>query len=302
MPASSCRTSGLFSYDNFENWMYLPSFTSDNTPWFFNGMRLQSLHERQAQDRAVAHQRLADYGKFNEMPGFGAQISGVRPSGSPFSRTTTWGWDAQDIPGLSRWHSDNSVQFSYYHNPKGFVSRVAGSYTFDIGGEFGDGVAFGGRSQEGHCSVPSLCGALHQRNDVPPGVVRRQLRHYRRRGLHVESEPLPGVGADRQCVGHPPAREHPGHPVHPADERLRHEPRHAFPNAWDYEFGFQYMPIEQFTFDMEFNHRQADTPYFSGHGGVTSPDGYITTTAPAGWRADLVKDDNRLIAAWLVRF
>ncbi len=31
---------GLFSYDNFENWMYLPSFTSD-TPWFFNGLRLQ---------------------------------------------------------------------------------------------------------------------------------------------------------------------------------------------------------------------------------------------------------------------
>ena len=73
-------------------------------------------------------------------------------------------------------------------------------------------------------------------------------------------------------------------------------------NACDYEFGFQYMPVEQFTFDLEFNHRQADTPYFAGHGGVTSPDGYITTTAPPGWRADLVKADNRLIAAWLVRF
>jgi hypothetical protein len=28
-------------------------------------------------------------------------------------------------------------------------------------------------------------------------------------------------------------------------------------NAWDYEFGFQYMRIEQFTFDLEWNHRQA---------------------------------------------
>ncbi len=27
---------GLFSYDNFENWMYLPSFTSDNTPLVFS--------------------------------------------------------------------------------------------------------------------------------------------------------------------------------------------------------------------------------------------------------------------------
>jgi hypothetical protein len=32
---------GLFSYNNFENWAYQPSYTSDNTPWFFNGARLQ---------------------------------------------------------------------------------------------------------------------------------------------------------------------------------------------------------------------------------------------------------------------
>ncbi len=32
---------GLFSYDNFENWNYLASYTSDMTPWFFNGVRIQ---------------------------------------------------------------------------------------------------------------------------------------------------------------------------------------------------------------------------------------------------------------------
>jgi len=32
---------GLFSYAAFENWAYQPSYTSDNTPWFFNGIRLQ---------------------------------------------------------------------------------------------------------------------------------------------------------------------------------------------------------------------------------------------------------------------
>ncbi|HZU83467.1 MAG TPA: hypothetical protein VE987_11145, partial [Polyangiaceae bacterium] len=73
-------------------------------------------------------------------------------------------------------------------------------------------------------------------------------------------------------------------------------------NAWDYGFGFQYMPIEQFTFDLEWNHREADVPYFAGHGGVTSQDGYITTPTPPGWRPDLVKSEDRLIAAWLVRF
>lgn len=32
---------GLFSYYNFDNWAYQPSFVSSNTPWFFNGVRIQ---------------------------------------------------------------------------------------------------------------------------------------------------------------------------------------------------------------------------------------------------------------------
>src|ERR1700744_599991 len=32
---------GLFSYYNFDNWTYQPSFVSSNTPWFFNGVRVQ---------------------------------------------------------------------------------------------------------------------------------------------------------------------------------------------------------------------------------------------------------------------
>ncbi len=34
---------GLLSYNNFENWNYQPSFTSDNTPWFFTGLRIQTF-------------------------------------------------------------------------------------------------------------------------------------------------------------------------------------------------------------------------------------------------------------------
>jgi hypothetical protein len=32
---------GLFSFYNFDNWAYQPSFVSSNTPWFFNGVRGQ---------------------------------------------------------------------------------------------------------------------------------------------------------------------------------------------------------------------------------------------------------------------
>ncbi len=32
---------GLWSYYNFDNWTYQPSYVSSNTPWFFNGVRVQ---------------------------------------------------------------------------------------------------------------------------------------------------------------------------------------------------------------------------------------------------------------------
>ena len=73
-------------------------------------------------------------------------------------------------------------------------------------------------------------------------------------------------------------------------------------DAFDYETGIQYMPDEITTWDLEVNHRQASVPYFAGHGGVTSPDGYQSTTSPSGWRPDLEKGDTRVILALLVRF
>jgi hypothetical protein len=73
-------------------------------------------------------------------------------------------------------------------------------------------------------------------------------------------------------------------------------------DAFDYAAGFQFMPWEQVTYDIEFSERQSSVPYFAGHGGVTSPDGYMTTPTPAGWRPDLVTSDLRIILAMLVRF
>ena len=54
--------------------MYLPSFTSDNTPWFFNGMRLQIFPSDKLKIEPWLINGWQTYGKFNEMPGFGAQI------------------------------------------------------------------------------------------------------------------------------------------------------------------------------------------------------------------------------------
>ncbi len=43
----------------FDNWAYQPSYVSSNTPWFFNGVRVQWYPDGQVEDRTVVHQRLA---------------------------------------------------------------------------------------------------------------------------------------------------------------------------------------------------------------------------------------------------
>ncbi len=293
---------GLFSYDAFENWMYLPSFTSDNTPWFFNGLRLQIFPTETLKIEPWLINGWQTYGKFNEMPGFGAQILFRPTEWLSMLSNDYWGWDAQDTPGLNRWHSDNSVTVSYYHNPGGVITRLAGSFTFDIGGEFGDGTSFSGNGTEGHCTTATPCAAR-----FISGMT------YQRAWFGDNFAITAGGGfmsnPSRYLVLAPTGNAS-GVPQPESTQGIQYvPPTNGYDmnlgthfNAWDYEFGFQYMPIEQFTFDLEWNHRQADTPYFAGHGGVTSPDGYITTKTPPGWRADLVKTDNRLIAAWLVRF
>ena len=89
--------------------------------------------------------------------------------------------------------------------------------------------------------------------------------------------------------------------VQPATDPFPLLPGYGF-DAFDYETGFQYMPDEHTTWDVEINHRQADVPYFAGHGGVSGPDGYTNTTTPRGWASDLIKGDTRIILALLVRF
>jgi hypothetical protein len=51
----------------------------------------------------------------------------------------------------------------------------------------------------------------------------------------------------------------------------------------------------------DFVHRAVNVPYFAGHGGVTSPDGYTTTAVPNGWTPDLRKSETHLIASMLFR-
>jgi hypothetical protein len=80
-------------------------------------------------------------------------------------------------------------------------------------------------------------------------------------------------------------------------------PRDSY-QAWDLQLTADYLPKPFLTFRAEFNHRAANVPYFTGRGGVTPPGGNTgTPSIPVdGWSPDLVKSENRLTFAMLLKY
>ena len=109
---------GLFSYYNFDNWAYQPSYVSSNTPWFFNGMRVQIYLSEHLKIEPWLINGWQSYGRFNSRPGVGGQIL-WRPNGwfSFVGNSTHWERMHWDIPGRVRYHTDDSIQVKYYQNP-----------------------------------------------------------------------------------------------------------------------------------------------------------------------------------------
>src|SRR5579872_1017843 len=284
---------GLFSYDNYENWMYLPSFTSDNTPWFFNGIRIQVFVTDRLKIEPWIINGWQTYGKFNSMPGFGAQTLWRPVEYLSFISNDYLGWDAQDLPGRTRFHSDNSFQARYFQDTSAkYLTRAAFSITADIGFESGDGVTpFGGKGTEGNCTKATPC-----TQHFLSAMAYHRLWFGDQWAWTLGGGVMNNPG--RYLVLAPTGNASPVGIVQPLGTAPATQPFDLNAgtkfNAWDYETGVQWMPTEQLTVDVEWNHRQADTPYFAGHGGVTSPDGYVTTPSPTGWRPDLVKADSRI--------
>ena len=173
---------GLFSYTQYENWGYQASFTSDNTPWFFNGARLQIFPTDRLKVELWLINGWQTYGKFNELPGVGYQI---RFAPREWLNTVFNGYvgtDTQDHPGRVRFHSDNSLLLRYYNHPRSKgVSRGAIAVTFDIGFEQGDGVgAFYGQSKSSNSAPDLNCtNANPCQQDFVSGMAYNNLWFYR---------------------------------------------------------------------------------------------------------------------------
>ncbi|MGL2967048.1 outer membrane beta-barrel protein [Flavobacterium sp. XGLA_31] len=284
---------GLNSYYQVENWEYQASFTSDNTPWFFNGLRVQVFPTQHLKIEGWLINGWQSYGKFNSMPGLGGNVTWCPNEAVKVLTNDYYGTDAAGLKNRIRFHSDNSLLVRYYNQPKAKgISRAAFSTTFDIGFESGDGV----RGFNGNSETPSqyfLSGMVYNRVwfnknkmawTIGGGYMTNPGRYL---VLYPtgDASPLPNPNNPTQTAGTHPFSANPG-------DKFK---------GWDCSTNFDFMPNQSITFRVELVHREASVPYFAGSGGVTSPTGYTTTPLPSDWQPDLVKMENRILFAVLFR-
>jgi|HubBroStandDraft_6_1064221.scaffolds.fasta_scaffold149909_2 hypothetical protein len=301
---------GLYSYFSCENWSYQPSFTSDNTPWFFNGLRQQIYFSDKYKFEPWIINGWQSYAKFNEMPGIGGSSLWMPTENFKWVANTYIGWDESNNPGIFRFHEDDSVLVRYFNDAsKGtFISKAAFSLTGDFGFETGDGVTpFGGKGHEGDCTTATPC----SQNFLSWMLYNRLWFGEDHFGLTMGGGMMHNDG--RYLVLPPGGFAAPGTPGTGFDTNFGTK----F-NGADFSISTQWMPDDYVEFLAEFVHRQTDTPYYNGHGGISGPTGYnnppvdnpnaggaIGAGAPAGvgagWTPDLVKSENRLIFAILAR-
>jgi hypothetical protein len=293
---------GLFSYYNYDNWTYQPSFVSSNTPWFFNGLRVQWWPTQNLKIEPWLINGWQSYAKFNSKPGFGGQILWIpndsiklvfnsysigqdnlscQTTGNPGRGTTDSLCQPQnggnsnapagslvgagqpiDYSRVKRIHEDDSILVKYY-DARGMggagLSKMAFSYTVDIGCEYGGGITCTHGQNKANFSGMMLYNRAWFHDDLYAVTIGGGFMNNPGRYLAL-TPPINGATA---ASGSPYFTQQPG-------QRLF---------QWDTQVNLQYMPKDWITWWTEATFRHSSVPYWSGSGGVTPPGG--NTGSPA---------------------
>jgi len=272
---------GLFSYYNFDNWTYQPSFVSSNTPWFFNGLRIQYFPTAKLKIEPWIINGWQSYARANGKPGLGGQIL-WRPT--PYL-DFVWnnyglGEDAVGFPGRSRVHADYSAQVKFYDKPSNFIDKAAFTLTGDAGCEYGGGPASGPYDPHGFSpemgSNSTYTGGVHCHNSKD-GMPKQDFigwMAYQRMWFKKDLYALTLGGGQMNNPGRyltllPPingATAFSGTPYFTENGGDRSQ-------MHDGTITFDYMPSQFITFTIEEGYRYSDVPYWSGRGGITPPGG-----------------------------
>ena len=273
---------GLFSYYNFDNWAYQPSYVSSNTPWFFNGVRIQWFPTAKLKIEPWIINGWQSYGRLGSKPGLGGQIL-WRPTDWLSIVSNNYGMGEDTLGngngqfGRSRIHTDNSVEVKYYDRPDRFLDKMAFSLTGDLGCEYGGkGTAVGAQGQTVILNTNCFHDTPTSRKQTFAGWMAYNRFWFKKDiyaitlGGGAMDNPgrylalLPPINGADAITGSPYFTQNPGDPF----------------KAWDTSLTFDWMPREYITFRSEYGYRHANVPYFSGRGGITPGDNTFTSVVP----------------------
>jgi hypothetical protein len=294
---------GLFSYYNYDNWTYQPSFVSSNTPWFFNGLRIQYWPTQNLKIEPWLINGWQSYAMFNGHPGFGGQVLWIPNNNFKFvANTYTLGQDnlhgifqncngsnlnapnllngnaptaAQCVNApyintakIQRIHEDDSVLYRYYesHGQSGNgISKAAFSLTWDVGCQYGGGVSCDkGPNKDQFIGVMAYNRIWFDHDQF---AITTGGGFMNNPGRYLAL--LPPINGAVAALGTPYWTENPGQKLY----------------QWDSQVNFQYMPKDWITWWTELTYRHSDVPYWTGENGITPPgaiNGTQAGTVPGG--------------------
>lgn len=326
---------GLFSYYNFDNWAYQPSYVSSNTPWFFNGVRLQWFPTDKLKIEPWIINGWQSYGRMGSKPGLGGQIL-YRPTPWLSLVFNNYGMGEDTLGngdghfGRSRIHTDDSIEVKYYDHPEKFLDKMAFSLTGDLGCEYGGSGAFvsaQGRTINNNVNCHHNTATSSKQSFAGWMLYNRWWFKKDTYGITVGGGAmdnpgryltlLPPINGADAITGSPYFTQNPGDPF----------------KAWDTSLTFDWMPRQYITFRTEYGYRHANVAYWTGRAGITpgvngfpstvpnpgggsvvgsttwapgpflsATPGYTCIAGSGGWCPDLRKDEPSLRYAVMVKF
>jgi hypothetical protein len=271
---------GLWSYYNFDNWTYQPSFLPSNTPWFLNGIRAQIFVNPHLKIEPWLVNGWQSYARINHSPGLGLQIMWRPTRTISFTANHYIGADTLNNKARKRFHLDYSAVFKYRDTPQSpLLSKAATSLTIDMGCEWDGGV---------QCVEQNFLGfMLYHRvwlyhnlfaHTLGGGMISNTGRYL------VLIPPINGATAFSGT---------PYFTTNPLDKFI----------AWDIQSTWDWLPNPFVILRLEFTSRHTNVPYFSGSKGITPPGGNQGQPGSVveNWSPDLVKSEHRLTAAFMVK-
>ena len=273
---------GLLSYYNFDNWAYQPSYVSSNTPWFFNGLRIQWFPTDKLKIEPWIINGWQSYGRLGSKPGLGGQVL-YRPKPWLSLVFNNYGMGEDTLGngngqfGRSRIHTDDSVEVKYYDHPEKTLDKMAFSLTGDLGCEYGgrgNFVSAQGRTINNNVNCHHNTATSSKQTFAGWMLYNRfwfkKDQYAITLGGGAMANPgryltlLPPINGADAITGSPYFTQNPGDPY----------------KGWDTTITFNWMPRQYITFLTEFGYRHANVPYWSGRGGITPGDNLFPSTIP----------------------